>query len=111
MTDIETDRRRTRPEDEDSEDEEVPQPDFPKNEPEFRARVDDYPTEADVDLPQLLYKVGEVVYVAFPGQQQPSGPYVIISSYYQNRTYGLQNQATGQKHPTAVPQGLLRVLV
>ncbi|KAJ3539277.1 hypothetical protein NM208_g5555 [Fusarium decemcellulare] len=110
MTDIETDRRRTRPEDEDSEDEEEPQPDSPMNERNFRSRVDEYPVEADWPR-EPLYMVGEVVYVAFSGQQQPAGPYVIISTNFENQTYGIQSQATGQKHPTAVPESLLRVLV
>ncbi|PTD03317.1 hypothetical protein HYE67_011358 [Fusarium culmorum] len=78
MTDLESDRQRTDPVCDSSEDEEWPRP--------------------------PLYRVNEVVYVRSPGQAQPAGPYIIISANLENKTYGLKKKNTGQIHPTAVAE-------
>ncbi|KAF5675601.1 hypothetical protein FDENT_9736 [Fusarium denticulatum] len=122
MSGSKNDRRRTNPDCDSSGDEE------PRH---YRSRVEEYANKPDVstsgvlslDLAntklidllqwprQPLYEINEVVYVAIPGQAQPAGPYIIISTNFENRTYGLKRQDTGQTHPTAVAEVDLRVLL
>ncbi|VTT62848.1 unnamed protein product [Fusarium fujikuroi] len=99
MYDPENDRRRTNPDYDSSSDEE------PQN---YRSRVEEYANKPDWPR-QPLYEINEVVYVAVPGQAQPTGPYIIISTNFENRTYGLKRQDTGQMHLTAVAEVDLRV--
>ncbi|KAM0393098.1 hypothetical protein ACHAO7_009571 [Fusarium culmorum] len=94
MTDLESDRQRTDPVCDSSEDEE-PQ--------HYRSRVEEYEDKPDWPRPPL-YRVNEVVYVRSPGQAQPAGPYIIISANLENKTYGLKKKNTGQIHPTAVAE-------
>ncbi|KAF4962742.1 hypothetical protein FSARC_9190 [Fusarium sarcochroum] len=101
MTDIENDRQRTKHEDDSSEDEEPQQ---------FRSRVEAYENKPDWPS-QPLYQVNEVVYIAVAGQSQPAGPYVVTSTHFESKTYGLKKQDTGQKYPTDVPERQLLVPV
>lgn len=66
-------------------------------------------TQASQDPVRPLYGVGEVVYVAVPGQQVPSGPYTIVS-VTANCQYTLKRQDNHQLHPYLIPESDLRVL-
>ncbi|KAF5724180.1 hypothetical protein FMUND_1082 [Fusarium mundagurra] len=101
MSGAENDRRRTNPDYDSSSDEEPRQ---------YRSRVEEYANKPDWPR-QPLYEINEIVYVAVPGQAQPAGPYIIISTNFENRTYGLKRQDTGQVYSTAVAEVDLRVLV
>ncbi|KAL6922488.1 hypothetical protein FSHL1_006448 [Fusarium sambucinum] len=103
MTDLESDRKRTEPKYDSSEDEEP-------REYGRRSHVQQYADKPDWARPPL-YGVNEVVYVAVRGQSQPAGPYIITSTNFENKTYGLKRQDTGQTHPTAVAERDLLVLV
>ncbi|QGI65245.1 hypothetical protein CEK26_009196 [Fusarium fujikuroi] len=112
MSDPENDRRRTNPDYDSSSDEEVT-----RGFSVCHFQLLTAPSAPKLSLPrrrwprQPLYEINEVVYVAVPGQAQPTGPYIIISTNFENRTYGLKRQDTGQMHLTAVAEVDLRVLV
>ncbi|KAK0707027.1 hypothetical protein B0T26DRAFT_756430 [Lasiosphaeria miniovina] len=57
-----------------------------------------------------LYAVGEVVYLAAAGWEQPAGPYEVVSSNNENSTYVIKRLDNGHQHPRAVPESSLRVL-
>ncbi|OIW24414.1 hypothetical protein CONLIGDRAFT_97114 [Coniochaeta ligniaria NRRL 30616] len=106
-------RGRTRPTDDESssEDDETQTKDVSQDaKARFRSRVSEYANKAEWPR-EPLYQVNEVVYVAVVGQQLPAGPFVIVSSDYQNATYVLRRQDNGQTYPNAVPESSLRVLV
>ncbi|RMJ16571.1 hypothetical protein CDV36_003722 [Fusarium kuroshium] len=74
----------------------------------YRSRVEQYGNKADWPR-EPLYQVGETVYLQIAGQQQPAGPYKIVSNDFENATYQLKRLDNGQRHPVAVPESSLRV--
>jgi hypothetical protein len=55
-----------------------------------------------------LYQIGEVVYIAIPGQAQPAGPYV-ITRILDNNQYRVKRQDTGAELAQPVRESELMI--
>ncbi|KAI1399458.1 hypothetical protein F4819DRAFT_415810 [Hypoxylon fuscum] len=108
MSASENSRGRTRPDEDDSSEDEETRTAVSQNEERYLSRVEEYANKASWPK-EPLYQVGEVVYLAVSGQQQPAGPYVVVSSNFENGTYVIKRQSNDQRHPHAVPESSLRV--
>ncbi|CAN9093499.1 unnamed protein product [Alternaria alternata] len=74
---------------------------------DFRSRITSYTNQAQYPTAPL-YKIGEEVYVQAHGQNQPTGPYEVVTVLAGNK-YRLKLKATGVEQRDLISQDKLLV--